>query len=278
TDEPEAVLALLDKRAAHEQLTDSDWRKLFATEGYRRLQQREHSMGRSFEDAYFRTFVLSDDLLGKRDELRQTLSEWSKADMTGATNLALAYLPKGAKIKAKVYPVIKPKTNSFVFDTQNDPAIFIYIEPLPREVFEGIMAHELHHIGYASACTASEASELVTWVSAFGEGVATIAAAGGPKNEPRLKSDALAEWHRQMPKLEDNFKAVHTFFERIASGQLKGDEVRKAGMEFFGFVGPWYTVGWHMSAVIEEELGRDALIAAFCDQRRLLATYNRAAE
>ena len=33
-----------------------------------------------------------------------------------------------------------------------------------------------------------------------------------------------------------------------------------------------------MARTIEEELGRDALIAAFCDQRTLLGTYNRAAE
>jgi len=31
-----------------------------------------------------------------------------------------------------------------------------------------------------------------------------------------------------------------------------------------------------MAVVIEKTLGRDALIAAMCDHRRLFATYNRA--
>ena len=39
-DEANAVLAILDKRAAQQQVGDSDWTRLFATEGYVRLEKR----------------------------------------------------------------------------------------------------------------------------------------------------------------------------------------------------------------------------------------------
>lgn len=48
-------------------------------------------------------------------------------------------------------------------------------------------------------------------------------------------------------------------------------------MELFGVQGPWYTVGYVMASTIEKELGRAALIDSMCDGRKLLATYNRAA-
>ena len=62
TDEAEAVLNILAKKKANEPIPDTDWQQLFATEGYVRLKQRETSMQRSFEDADFKTFVLSDQL------------------------------------------------------------------------------------------------------------------------------------------------------------------------------------------------------------------------
>lgn len=42
--------------------------------------------------------------------------------------------------------------------------------------------------------------------------------------------------------------------------------------------GAFYTVGWHMSATIERELGRDRLVATLCDPVQLLIDYNGAAK
>ncbi|HEY6140662.1 MAG TPA: DUF5700 domain-containing putative Zn-dependent protease [Thermoanaerobaculia bacterium] len=81
----------------------------------------------------------------------------------------------------------------------------------------------------------------------------------------------IADYPGQLAQLQQ-------FFEDIAEGKLKGDDVDKRGFQFFGLVGPWYTVGWRMAGVIEEELGRQALIDAFCDSATLMATYNRAAD
>ena len=159
TDEAEAVLGILAKEQADRPVTDADWRRVFQSEGYVRLKQRETSMKRSFEDADFKAFVLSGKLLGQKQALEETLDRWKRADATGAARRALAYLPKEARIKAKIYPVIKPKDNSFVFDVKTDPAIFLYLDPaVSREQFENTLAHELHHIGYGSGCPTERVS------------------------------------------------------------------------------------------------------------------------
>jgi len=142
-DEAYSVLTILDKRHRGETVTEADWGQVFGSEGYVRLKAREHSMQRKFEDSTFREFVMSEALLARRVELASTLRSWLAADISRSRELALAYLPKGARLRAKVYPVIKPATNSFVFDLEGDPAIFMYVEPQPREVFEATIAHEL---------------------------------------------------------------------------------------------------------------------------------------
>jgi len=111
---------------------------------------------------------------------------------------------------------------------------------------------------------------------AFGEGFATLAAAGGPDGIPQRKADVRAEWDKQMKTFDANFAEVEKFFEAVLDRKLAGDAADKRAFQFFGMVGPWYTVGWKMGVVIEKTLGRDALIAAMCDERHLLATYNRA--
>jgi len=244
-----------------------------------RLKKRELSMHRPFDEETFRKFVMSDELLAKREMLARTLDDRLRSDPQNAAGLALAYLPPDATIRASVYPVIKPAKNSFVFERN---AIFMYIEDIPREEFEATIAHEMHHIGYGTACKDDDKplpenlEKLEKWISAFGEGFATLAAAGGPDGPPQRKADVRAEWEKQMAQLDANFAEVATFFEAVLDRKLAGDAADKRAFELFGIVGPWYTVGYRMAVVIEKTLGRDALIAAMCDQRHLLATYNRA--
>ena len=73
TDEADAVLAILEKRKANQTLTDSDWQRVFSSEGYVRLKKRETSMRRSFEESDFKNFALSDELLGRAEALAHTL-------------------------------------------------------------------------------------------------------------------------------------------------------------------------------------------------------------
>ena len=292
TDEADAVLAILAKRKANHPITEANWQRVFQSEGYVRLKQRERSLQRSFEDADFKTFVLSDQLLARAAALEETLARWKRADTTRAARLALAYLPREAGIRAKIYPVIKPRENSFVFDVKNDPAIFLYLDPaVSREKFENTLAHELHHIGYGSSCPRKEVATaieklpqnkqtLLTFIGAFGEGFAMLAAAGGPDVHPHAVSSTAdrARWDKDVANFNNDLKTVDAFFNEILEGKLTADQIREKGFSFFGVQGPWYTVGWRMSVLIEKTYGRAKLIQCMCDQRLLLTTYNRAAE
>ena len=292
TDEADALLNILDKRASKQPIADSDWTRLFTSEGFVRLKKRESSMHRPFDEDVIRKFVMSDELLAKRDALARTLADWKRADLTHASQLALAYLPPNATIRAKVYPVIKPQSNSFVFEVETDPAIFKYVEDQPREAFEATMSHEMHHVGYGTACPSKEVEaqidklppnvhDMVQWIGAFGEGFAVLAAAGGPDKPAQAhaeRADLQSVFDAELAKYDENFHAVESFLLDVGEGRLTGDAVSKRAFDFFGLLGPWYTVGWKMDVVIETTLGRGALIDAMCDQRKLFATYNRAAD
>jgi hypothetical protein len=248
-------------------------------------------MRRSFDDEDFKTFVLTDFLLDRVPLLAETLARWKSADATRATNLALAYLPKQARIKAKIYPVIKPRDNSFVFELQTDPAIFLFLDPvMNKEKFENYMAHELHHVGYGTACPTpttsaaiaqlpQNARTVIKYLGAFGEGFAMLAAAGGPEVHPHAVGNAAdrARWDRDVANFNNDLKVVEKFFLDVLANRLSEQQINEAGSAFFGEQGAWYTVGWRMCVLIEKTYGRRALIDAMCDQRRLLAVYNRAA-
>ena len=291
TDEAEAVLAVLAKKKANEPITQSDWTRVFSSEGYTRLKKRELSMRREFEDAEFQKFVLSDELSQRAAALEESLAKWKHADVTRSAELALAYLPAGARIRAKIYPVIKPRDNSFVFEVKTDPAIFLYLDPtVAQKKFENTLAHELHHIGFGTTCPSAETSAALSklsvpaqnvlgLVSAFGEGFAMLAAAGGPSVHPHevSKAEERARWDNDMKNFNADLKKVEDFFLRVLQQKLSDEEMGKEGFGFFGVQGPWYTVGWRMSTLIEEIFGRKKLIEVMCDRRLLLATYNEAA-
>ncbi|HEX6125924.1 MAG TPA: DUF5700 domain-containing putative Zn-dependent protease [Pyrinomonadaceae bacterium] len=291
TTEADAVLRILDKRESGTKIDESDWSTLFATEGYIRLKKRELGLTRPFTEESFREFVMSGELLARREKLGETLARWKQASPDAAADRALAYLPANATIKATIYPVIKPRDNSFVFEIKTDPAIFLFLDPaVTPEQFENTLAHELHHIGFGTACppTGSKArmerlssgpQKILRWVGAFGEGLAMLAAAGGTDTHPHAVSK-LADrerWDRDVANFNNDLKKVESFFLDLAAGKLTEDEETKTAFSFFGVQGPWYTVGWKMAFVIEKTYGRQKLIDCFCSAETLLATYNRAA-
>lgn len=151
TVESQAVLAILDATRADRAPSDTEWRRLFESEGYVRLKAREAGMKRPFTDSSFAAFVRSDTLARRAPDLRRALSAWELTDLHAAAERAFAYLPVGARIRATVYIVIKPITNSFVWDVDKDPAIFLYLDPeVSAPKFANTVAHELHHIGFSS--------------------------------------------------------------------------------------------------------------------------------
>jgi hypothetical protein len=291
-DEAEAVLEILGKRATGRAPEESDWHRLFATEGYRRLKQREASLNRASEDSTFREFVLSADLLARFPALRRTLRAWIRVDPTEAARRAFAYLPDAAVIRAKVYPVIKPRTNSFVFEPRTNPAIFLYLDPkVTPPKLENTVTHELHHIGVGSVCPDEPQDErlpensrtALAWMGGFAEGRAVLAAAGSPDVHPHATSDAgeRAVWDRDVAHIGRDLQRLESFFIALLDSRLDEKERNEQGMSFISTEdvpqGPYYTVGWMMASIVERQFGRQRLVESLCDPVMFLADYNRAA-
>jgi len=288
TDEADAALAILAARAKGRDAPRADWERLFGSQGYVRLKEREASMGRAFDDESFRAFLLSDSMASREAALDTTVRKWKRVSAVAAARRALAYLPAGTPIRATVYLTIKPRSNSFVYDLSGDPAIFLYVDPaVPPERLANTIAHELHHVGLAAACpgepdtTRTPARRtLDRWLGAFGEGVAVLAAAGGSRLHPELTwtREDQADWIRDMKTLDVDMWSLERFFLAIANGSLSDpDSVRAKGMTFFGKRGPWYTVGYTMASAVERAFGRERLIDSLCDPARLLIAYDAAA-
>lgn len=296
TSEADRVLDILAVRAAGKTIDDTQWQKLFATEPYVRLKQREADIAKRFKDRNeltdeeFKKFVLSDSLLARAAELRSTLERWKSADLPGAAQNVLQYLPASAVIHAKVYPVIKPRTNSFVWETASNPAIFLYLDPdVSAAEFMNTVTHELHHIGLASAeaeyqkrieSLPERAKSVAEWTGAFGEGLAMLAAAGGPDVHPHAVSrqEDRARWDHDMANFNSDLLGVNSFFLDILHGKFASQEaITEKASTFFGVQGPWYTVGYTMAVMVEKRFGRDTLIQTMLDPRKLLVLYNQAA-
>ena len=297
TSEADQVLAILALRGQNKSVPDAEWQKLFATVPYQRLKQREkataerfHDPSIAFTDDDFKRFVLSNELLQRATALSSTLDQWRKADLRRDAERVLAYLPADATLRAKVYPVIKPATNSFVWDVSSDPTVFLYLNPeVSRAKFENTVAHELHHIGLGSvgpiydgkiAALPEPTHSAAEWMGSFGEGMAMLAAAGGTDVDPHAASSPQdqARWQHDMDGFNDNLVAVNGFFVDLLNGMFSSpDAIEEKGGSFFGQQGPWYTVGYKMSVMVETRFGRKALISTMLDPRCLLVLYNRAA-
>ncbi len=293
TDQPEAALDILDKRSRGESVPETDWQHLRETEGYQRLKKRSESFGATEFDAKFESFLAeSPEVLENREALRQTVEDWSTLSLDEVGRVALAYLPEGTVLRGSIYPVIKKPTNSFVFELDTDPAIFLYVDPeVGPEKFANTLAHELHHIGGSSACGQPPGYEqldpdvrnAVDWLSGFGEGLAMLAAAGGPDEDPQAHSDAeqRATWARNLARFDEDITRLETFFLDVAAGKLSDEERRQQGFTFINTdeapQGAFYTVGWQMAVMVEMALGREVVIRSVCDPRELLVAYNQVA-
>jgi hypothetical protein len=289
TDEADAVLSILAKTKSNEAVTGADWERLFSSEGYVRLKAREASLHRDFTDTEFKTFVIS--LLPERaDALAKTLAAWKRADLNAAAQRALTYLPVATRIRAKVFPVIKPRQNSFVWEAATDPAIFLYLDPdINQAQFDNTVAHEMHHIGLTTAQAAYEkivaaapeqTRPVLNWIGAFGEGEAVLAAAGSPNIHPisAFKNEDRIRWDQDVSGFASNLVLLDQFFGDILRGGFADKQtIQHVAMSFFGYRGPWYTVGYKMATLVEKYFGRAAVIGCMEDPRRLLLRYNEAA-
>lgn len=292
TDEADAAVAILSLRQDSRDVDSESWTRLWQSTGFQRLKERQESFGATGVDERLREYLLSAEALERADGLRDAVDRWKGLDVSDAASRAQAYLPAGLEIRATIYPVVKKATNSFVFDLQGEnPAIFMYVDPaIPPEKLRNTLTHELHHVGI-SGCPEPPGHDALTprqakaldYLSAFGEGLAMLAAAGGPDVHPHAVSppDAWVVWERDVANFNHDVGALEAFFRQVLAGELSEEDERKALFSFINAEGvpqgAFYTVGWKMAAIVERVRGRDALIAAMCDPRDLLVLYNEVA-
>lgn len=289
-DEADAVLDLV---ALGSRATAADWQRLFDSEGYRRLKQREAAMGRAFTDSSFRAFVQDTALARHAPALREALDAWRTADPSEAAAVAFAYLPLNARIRATIYPSIKPRTNTFVFEPRTNPAIFFYLDPaMSAAQFRNTLAHELHHLGLGSVCTDEitdpaippDVRTALSWMGGFAEGRAVLAAAGHPDVHPHETSDTAerAVWDRDFANAAADIERLEAFFLDIIDGRTTEEERNRRGYQFVNTdsvpQGPFYTVGYLMAVAVERDQGRTRLVESICDARTFMLDYDAAAK
>ncbi|HLW43850.1 MAG TPA: DUF5700 domain-containing putative Zn-dependent protease [Candidatus Acidoferrales bacterium] len=288
--EADASVAILQKEAAGAAVEQSDWQALFASEPYQRLKAREASVNASFTDDSFKTFLSGKEMIAQAQDLERVLQTWKRVNFTKLGERVLTYLPTGAEIHAKVYPEIKPYKNSFVWGDAGQRAIFLYLNTSMNQAqFENKVAHECHHIGLDSLDSEQNAvleglseaqKKAVRWLGGFGEGEAMLAAAGSPTVHPHAEDDQAtrARWDHDMGQFNENLAAVQQFLLDILSGKLTEErDIMERAQPFYGVQGAWYTVGYKMASMVEITDGRQALLGAMIDPRKLLVLYNQAA-
>src|SRR5262249_36140654 len=127
----------------------------------------------------------------------------------------------------------------------------------------------------------SNQQKAAMWMGAFGEGLAVLAAAGSADVHPMrdFPSEQRIRWDQDMKFVDQQLAQVDQFFMDVINGGFAKPEVADhVAFTFFGYRGPWYTVGYKMGQLVEKRFGRAVLIECMSDPRKLLAKYNEAAE
>jgi hypothetical protein len=288
SDRPARVALRIDAEEANVVLdliaapSEAGWSRLFASEGFHRLVIREHSLHRSLEETDMRALVASPDVIGARAALTTAVAKWSTVDLDAIARRVLSYLPADATLHATIYPVIKPKPNSFVNFDDFGAAIFVSVDPTVSAAdFANTIAHELHHIGFSSIkdapCDRAPPVCLARkWSGGFGEGFAMLAAAGGPDIDPQAtSSDAdRVRWNHDVAEFDADLPKVQAMLQAIVAGALDADQAEAAARQFYGVQGPWYTLGWVMASSIERCFGRARLVDAMRSPWTVMGTWN----
>ena len=78
--------------------------------------------------------------------------------------------------------------------------------------------------------------------------------------------DEHARWEHDLANFNQDVSSLQEFFLDVIDQRLVGkDKIDEKAYTFFGVQGPWYTVGYKMSVVVEKRYGRKRLIECMLD-------------
>lgn len=287
-DEIKAVLNILYKRKQGENTEKLDWKRLFSSDGFKLLKQREEDMGNQLKKKAFKDFLLNEIEPEGYDQFQNAYQNLKDINFNKIINKTKRYLPDQAIINTDIIPVIKPASNSFVHNIDNKLVLFLYLKPsISKKELTNKLIHELHHIGLDDIYQKSDYTHLpkpvqrmIEWTNAFGEGFAMLAAAGSPAVHPNRFDEQLKErWDENISNFNRDFKEIEKFLLDILNKNFSNQkDLYDKGFQLMtnnGGQGSWYTVGYKIAVVIEKMTDKKVLTDCMKDFTKLYLTYNK---
>ncbi|MDP2871672.1 MAG: DUF5700 domain-containing putative Zn-dependent protease [Bacillota bacterium] len=225
------------------------------------------------------------------DELQSRLAEVEEPGcQERAAALALRWLPEGADLTAEVHFLLDGSSGGYVLGKRIGMDLLQYNGQL--EALEGVIAHELHHVGFASvgapAADQGQSAEggavgdggldggmEVRLAGLFlGEGSATALVYG----QPRPGDEWYEEWAEHERSMADHFAMTRGYLARIAAGEVSAEDFERdvPAMYLRGRWGVGYAIGAVMVRTVLKGLGEERLLSCMRHPGMFLETYRQA--
>ncbi len=223
--------------------------------------------------------------------LRNDLNTLKSSDLLRSVAVVRSFLPPDAVLDVKFSFVLFGHSSAFSVGRENG---FDFLQ-LPRKTDDSldidqivqILAHELHHSGFASMDEKylndiKDRDRLMLLGILAAEGMPTYfidkpqehLAAYRDSRDP-LRRMVAADWEKHSARLPELYLRAEADLNANLEGGLSQDDLMHIWMA--GAKGPAYILGGDMIRVIDTYLGREAAVSVAADYRKLLRMYNHAA-
>lgn len=231
--------------------------------------------------------------LNNIDSLKRRLEMLKQSRFVNkAVHLASEYLPAKAKISADFYFVLFGHSTAFSVGQENG---FDFLQ-LPQTEENELdirqltitFAHELHHTGFSYLTDKTlgqlKNSDRVMLAGILtGEGMPTFFIDQRAKRLQEFQNHhnplyrmVAADWKRHSARIPQLLEKAQQDIALNLEGKLDQATIMKDWMG--GVTGPAYVLGSYLIQTITNHLGKEAAIELANDYRKLLLTYNKAAD
>jgi hypothetical protein len=227
------------------------------------------------------------------DTLRKNLEALRSTDVRAeALERARRFLPAEADVSNQFHVVLFGASGAFSVGEENGFDL-LQLKLLPDGTIDvewvvDLFAHEMHHSGLSAAMEqhlgATADDDRITLPGVLvAEGMATYFTTppfpeleGWRVSDDPVERGLAADWDSHLANMPSIYAQAEVDIELGLDGGLTITDLRTRWLG--GMQGPAYGLGVDMMRIIEAELGAEAAIELARDPRRLLTTYNRAAE